>query len=116
MGQFIFQGSNENGTSRYAHWVLPSAVYVEKDGTFVNCQNRIQRIGKVFEPLKGSRPDWEILLDIACRLNLGWNWKTPQEIFETLSREVPAFAGLTYEKIGWQGAPLPLSQDRPVGT
>ena len=104
--QFIFQGSNENGTSKHAHWVLPSAVYIEKDGTFVNCQGRVQRIGKAFEPLKGSRPDWDILLDIARRMGLGWSWKTPQEIFEALSREIPAFEGLTYEKIGRQGAQL----------
>ncbi|MDO8730681.1 MAG: 2Fe-2S iron-sulfur cluster-binding protein, partial [Candidatus Omnitrophota bacterium] len=104
LGQFIFIGSNENGTSRHAHWVLPSAVYLEKDGTFVNWQKRVQRIGKAFEPLKGSQPEWEILLDLARRLNISIPAKSQQEIFGQMAAAVPAFAGLTYEKLGWQGA------------
>ena len=103
--QFIFQGSNENATSRHAHWVLPSAVHAEKDGTFVNCQGRVQRIGKAFSPLKESRPDWDILLEIGRRLGLDWSWRTPEEIFSAMAAEIPAFAGMTYEKIGWQGMP-----------
>ncbi len=102
--QFVFVGSNENGTSRYAHWVLPSAVYLEKDGTFVNFQNRVQRIGKAFDPIKGSRPEWEILLDLAQRLKVPVATKSQQELFTQMASAVPAFAGLTYEKIGLQGA------------
>ncbi len=105
--QFIFVGSNENGTSRYAHWVLPSAVYIEKDGTFINWQGRVQRIGKAFEPLQGSRSEWEILLDLARRLNVPIAAKSPQEIFAQLAKEIPAFAGMTYEKIGLQGVQIP---------
>ena len=33
---FIFSGTNDNSTVPWAHWVLPSAAYVEKDGTFVS--------------------------------------------------------------------------------
>ena len=102
--QFIFVGSNENGASRHAHWVLPAAVYLEKDGTFINGQKRVQRIGKAFEPLKGSRPEWQLLLDLARRLNLPIAAKSPQEIFAQMAEEIPAFAGMTYETIGMQGA------------
>src|SRR5207302_439219 len=51
---FVFSGTNENATVRLAHWVLPSAAYVDKDGTFVNCHGRVQRIGRAFPPLKDS--------------------------------------------------------------
>ncbi|MBI3318143.1 MAG: (2Fe-2S)-binding protein [Candidatus Omnitrophica bacterium] len=103
--QFIFQGPNENGTSRHAHWVLPSAVYLEKDGTFVNCQGRVQRIGRVFDPLKESREDWRILLELAQLLKLPLAHHSPEEIFSGMSKEIPAFAGMTYEKLGRQGLP-----------
>ena len=66
--EFIFQGPNENGTSRYAHWVLPSAVHFEKEGTFTNIQGRAQSFTKVFEPMKDSRPDGQILEELADRL------------------------------------------------
>ena len=106
---FVFQGSNENGTSKYAHWVLPSAVAAEKDGTFVNCHGRIQRIFKAFEPLTDSRPDWQILLDLAARLDVVLPEQSPEQLFAALGDSIPAFAGMTYEKLGMQGAPLESS-------
>ncbi len=103
---FVFIGSNENGSSRYAHWALPAAVHAEKDGTFVNCHGRVQRIVKAFEPLTDSRPEWRILLEMFRRLEIPAPWKGPEEIFAALWETIPAFAGLTFEKIGLQGAQL----------
>ena len=65
---FLFCGPNENASSRAAHWVLPSAVHVEKEGTFVNCDGKAQRFSRVFEPLKDSRPESRILLDLEQAL------------------------------------------------
>ena len=101
---FVFQGSNENGTSRYAHWVLPSAVYAEKDGTFVNCHGRVQRIVKAFEPIQNSRSDWQILFELFQRLEIPVPWKGPEEVFASMGETVPAFAGLTYEQLGLHGS------------
>jgi NADH-quinone oxidoreductase subunit G len=103
---FVFSGTNENSTASLAHWVLPTAAYVEKDGTFVNCQGRVQRVGRAFPPLPDSREDWRILLDLAERLNRPLAWRNVQEIFSALAEAAPPFAGLTYEKLGLHGAPL----------
>ncbi len=103
---FIFQGSNVNGTARYAHWVLPSAVYAEKEGTFVNVHGRLQRIFQAFEPLPEARSDSEILLDLFDHLNLPVPGRTAEEIFHAVGEAVPIFSGLTYEKIGLQGTQL----------
>ena len=106
---FVFSGTNENPTVSRSHWVLPTAAYVEKDGTFVNCHGRIQRIGRAFPPLPDSREDWGILLEIARQLNHPLAWRNPQEILLGLAKALAPFAGLTYEKIGSQGAALDLS-------
>jgi NADH-quinone oxidoreductase subunit G len=103
---FVFSGTNENATARRAHWVLPTAAYLERDGTFVNAHGRVQRIGRVFAPPSDSREDWSVLLEIAGRLNLGFTWRNPQEVFQALAASVAPFAGLTYERIGLQGASL----------
>ncbi len=103
VGLFVFSGTNENATVPLAHWVLPSAAYVEKDGTFVNCHGRVQRIGKAFPPLEDSREDWRILLDLAGLLGLTFDWSEPREIFLGLAEAEPPFAGLSYEAIGDQG-------------
>ena len=103
VGLFVFSGANENPTVSLAHWVLPSAAYVEKDGTFVNCRGRVQRIGRAFPPLQDSREDWHILLELAGKLGLPLDWREPREIFLGLAEAAPPFAGLSYETIGDQG-------------
>jgi NADH-quinone oxidoreductase subunit G len=100
---FVFSGTNENATVPFAHWVLPTAAYVEKDGTFVNCHGRIQRIGCAFPPYKNSREDWRILLDLAGKLGRPIAWRSPEQIFDGLAQAVEAFEGLSYETIGGQG-------------
>jgi len=107
---FVFSGTNENANVSWFHWVLPTAAYLEKDGTFVNCHGRIQRIGRAIPPVPNSREDWSILLEIARQLNLPMAWRNPQEIFLGLAERLPPFAGLSYEKIGSQGAALALTK------
>jgi NADH-quinone oxidoreductase subunit G len=105
---FVFSGTNENPTASWSHWVLPTAAYVEKDGTFVNCHGRIQRIGRAFPPLADSAEDWRFLLEIARWLDHPLPWRNPREIFLAMAETVAPLAGLSYETIGLQGAALTL--------
>jgi NADH-quinone oxidoreductase subunit G len=106
---FVFSGTNESPTAAGSHWVLPTAAYLEKDGTFVNRQGRIQRIGRAFPPLAGSREDWSVLIETARRANHPLSFRTPKEIFLGLSKAVAALADLSYETIGPTGAALDRS-------
>ena len=99
----VFIGSNHNLASESATYVLPSATYAEKNGTFTNFEGRAQKFNKAFEPLAGSRPEWMILTELANRLGNAGSYKSEDEIFARLVHEVPAFQGLTYEKIGQGG-------------
>jgi NADH-quinone oxidoreductase subunit G len=110
LGLFVFSGTNENPTASRSHWVLPTAAYVEKDGTFVNCHGRIQRIGRAFPPVRNCREDWSVLLELATQLNHPLAWQNPQEIFQRLTDVLPSFAGLSYEKIGSLGAEMLLTK------
>jgi len=110
---FIFSGTNDHPGTACAHWVLPTAAYVEKDGTFVNCHGRIQRIGRAFPAVSDSREDWRLLLDIARQLDQPLPWSHPREIFLGLAQAVPEFGGLNYETIGSQGAWLNTRAKQP---
>jgi NADH-quinone oxidoreductase subunit G len=107
---FVFSGTNDNPTASWAHWVLPTAAYVEKDGTFVNCHGRVQRVGRAFPPLADAREDWNVLLDLARHLDHQVTWKNPQQIFLGLASTEAPFAGLSYHGIGSQGAALSLPE------
>jgi NADH-quinone oxidoreductase subunit G len=84
----VFSGTNDNATVPLAHWVLPTAAYVEKDGSFVNCHGRVQRFGRAFPPFKDSREEWRILLDVAAKLDLPFDWRGLEQIFSAMAEAV----------------------------
>jgi formate dehydrogenase major subunit len=86
---------------RYADLVLPASPSLEKDGTFVNTERRIQRIYEAFEPLGDSMPDWKILQAIAQKLGGagGWDYKHPSEIMDEIASLTPLLAGVSYERL-----------------
>ena len=102
----VFQGSNRNATVGLAHVVLPSAVYAEKDGTFTNCQGRVQRIRPAFAPLGEAKTDTQILLALATRLNIPLALADSQAVFQDLAAREAPFNGLSYEALGDHGALL----------
>lgn len=103
---FVYQGSNINDTCSYAHLNLPSAVYAEKDGTFTNCQNRVQRISPAFMPLGEAKGDWEILSLLSEKLGPAFPYRKSQDVFKAVTETVAPFAEMTYEKIADQGSVL----------
>ncbi|MGC8506117.1 MAG: formate dehydrogenase subunit alpha [Thermoplasmata archaeon] len=99
-------------TAKFADVVLPSSASLEKEGTFVNTERRIQRIYRVFDPMEGSRPDWQIIQDIANRLGAGWNYSHPSEIMEEASSLTPMFSGVRYDRLeGFRSLQWPVFPD-----
>ena len=99
----IYEGPNENSTSKSADFVLPSAVYAEKDGTFTNFEGRVQRIRKAIEPIANSRATWQLLLELGVHLGMTLTLERPEFIFQELAKENEAFRNLDYKKIGKSG-------------
>ena len=63
-------------TAHYADILLPAATWGEKDGTVTNSERRISRQRAVLAPLGESRPDWQIVRDIALELEPIFRKKT----------------------------------------
>ena len=55
-------------TGKKADVVLPAASFAEQNGTFTNQEGRVQPVRKAIEPIHGTRPDWEILSQLAVEL------------------------------------------------
>ncbi len=107
----VFSGTNESATADLAHWVLPTAAYVEKDGTFVNHHGRLQRVGPAFPPFGDSREDWRVLMDLARMLDLPLEWRGPREVFRALAEAEAPFGDLTYDKIGSDGVAIAPAEE-----
>jgi len=99
-------------TAEFADVVLPSAVSLEKDGTFVNTEKRIQRLYRAMEPLGECRPDWEIIQDVARRMGHDWGYRHPSEVMDEVASCTPMFAGVSYERLeGFKSLVWPVAAD-----
>ena len=113
---------NESGA--YADVFLPAASWAEKEGTFTNTDRRVQRVRKALEPRGQARADWEIICDLAGRIEkkLGrqqtsfWAFRSPAEVLEEMGRVVPEYAGVKYSRIEKQGLQTPVWDDNHPGT
>ena len=109
---FVVQDIFFSNTCRFADVVLPASPSLEKEGTFTSTERRIQRLYQVFEPLEGSRPDWQIVQDIANRLGAGWNYGHPSEVMEEIAALTPMFAGVSYARLeGYNTLQWPVAAD-----
>ncbi len=108
----IVQDINFSETCRYADLVLPAAASLEKEGTFVSTERRIQRIYKALEPIGEARPDWEIIQLIANRFGANWKYKHPSDVMDEVARLTPIFAGVNYERLeGYKSLQWPVAKD-----
>jgi len=124
--------SYKNNFCKIASVIFPQSTYAEINGTFVNFQNRIQRIRPAVATLErerligefslsrldkfgaandrwthgtrfNARPTWKILKSIAKVMGNDFLFENSEEIFEELCSTIPAMKGLDYEKVGEQG-------------
>ena len=113
---------NESGA--FADVFLPAAAWAEKDGTFTNTDRRVQRVRKAFPPRGEARADWQIICDIAKRIEtrLGrsqsayWDYTHPAEILAEMGRNVPEYAGVSYTAIEKSGLQTPVPTEGHPGT
>ncbi len=109
---FVVQDIFFGETCRYADVVLPASPSLEKEGTFTSTERRIQRLYKVLDPLGDSRPDWQIIQDLANRLGANWKYAHPSEIYAEIASLTPLMAGVTYERLeGYKSLQWPVAAD-----
>ena len=110
-------------TAQLADVFLPATSFAEKEGTFTNSERRVQRVRRAIAPVGGSRPDWDIVCDLARRTceRLGMPWQGqfaydhPSQIFDEMARLTPILSGISYRRLDAEGGiqwPCP-SPDHP---
>ncbi|MBA7615143.1 Periplasmic nitrate reductase [subsurface metagenome] len=123
MGKDSFVGSSvfvvvaeafETETTKRANIVLPAATFAESDGTFTNCERRVQRLRQATSPL-GDRTYGEIASLLSKVMGYHMSYSSPQEIFEEIRKLSPILAGITYQEIEKQGIQWPYKFDLPGG-
>ncbi len=112
---------NESGA--FADVFLPATPFAEKEGTFSNTDRRVQRVREAQPPRGQARPDWQIICDLALRIEarLGratakWDYSNPEEILREMASVNLDYAGITYDRIDKVGLIYPVPDMNHPGT
>jgi predicted molibdopterin-dependent oxidoreductase YjgC len=85
---------------KVADVVFPVAGFAEVEATTTNFEGRVQRLRQAVEPTVLSKPDWQILSDLARELGAsGFEYAGSSEIMAELARSVPFYKGATHEAL-----------------
>jgi len=105
-----------NETARFAHVFLPGTSFLEKDGTFINAERRINRVRPVMEPKQGKE-EWRITQDLAQAMGYPMNYSSAAEIMDEIAALTPSFANVSFGFLDDVGSvQWPCNDDAPLGT
>ena len=88
----------------YPDVVLPGATFAESEGTYTNCERRIQRLHRAVRP-PGGKSNWEIMVALSNSLDYSMKYRTVSGIEREIARLVPVLKtgkGGGYPKEGTQ--------------
>jgi formate dehydrogenase alpha subunit len=83
-----------NGTGTHAHVVFPSATFAEKSGTLTNLEGRLQKVVKAIDCVGESRPDWQIVSQVAERLGNPLPFTSERQITRGIIKKISLYSGM----------------------
>jgi len=90
-------------TAYLADVILPASSFAEKTGSFTNTDRFVQLGRQALKPPGKARQDLEIIIDLANRLGLPWNYgegvPAVAAVFDEMRRTMPSIAGITWERL-----------------
>jgi predicted molibdopterin-dependent oxidoreductase YjgC len=87
-------------TAELADVVLPGACYAEKAGTFTNTDRTVLPVRKAVEPPGDSRPDWQILCDVAKGLGAkNFIYDDANAVTGEIAKVTPSYGGISPERL-----------------
>jgi formate dehydrogenase major subunit len=105
-----------NETAKFAHVFLPGTSFLEKDGTFINAERRINRVRPVMQPRQG-KDEWRITQDLANAMGYPMQYDSAAEIMDEIAELTPTFAGVSFRFLDEVGSvQWPCNEKAPMGT
>jgi formate dehydrogenase major subunit len=86
-------------TGYLADVILPASAFPEKTGTFTNTDRSVQLGRQALDPPGEARQDLLIIVEMAKRLGLDWNYAHPREVFAEMRQTMASIAGVTWERL-----------------
>jgi formate dehydrogenase major subunit len=105
-----------NETAKFAHVFLPGTSFLEKDGTFINAERRINRVRPVMKPRQG-KAEWRITQDLARAMGYPMDYASEAEIMDEIAALTPTFKNVSFDFLDRVGSvQWPCNEAAPMGT
>jgi len=109
----VVQDSLETEAMAYASVVLPMEAPAEQDGTYTNCEGRVQRLRKVIEAPGDAKEAWRTYQELSLRLHPQAPLFNPSEVLGEISAQVPGYPGPNHEGLLGEGVVVPELGSNP---
>ncbi|MBA7628833.1 putative formate dehydrogenase [subsurface metagenome] len=103
-------------TAELADVILPGVTIAEKDGTITNTERRVQLIRKAIGPVGDSKPEWQIICELAQKMGYNMSYSNPAEIMEEIASLTPIYGGMYYNRLEKAGLQWPCLDINHPGT
>lgn len=103
-------------TAQLADVILPATVWAEKEGTFTSTERRVQWSSRAISPPEEAKADLDIVCQVANRLGLKFNYPDAASVLSEINRLVPAYGGITKERLNIGGLIWPCPDQNHPGT
>ncbi len=105
-----------NETAKFAHVFLPGTSFLEKDGTFINAERRINRVRPVMEPQQG-KDEWRITQELSIAMGYPMHYDNAAEIMDEIAELTPTFRNVSFRFLDDVGSvQWPCNDEAPMGT
>ncbi len=105
-----------NETARFAHVFLPGTSFLEKDGTFINAERRINRVRPAIKPQQGLE-EWRITAALSEAMGYKMPYESASQIMDEIARLTPTFSGVSFKILDEKGSvQWPCNEAAPDGT
>jgi formate dehydrogenase major subunit len=91
-------------TANFADVILPASALPEKTGTVTNTNRQVQAVRKAVQAPGEAREDWEILVDLARRIGLDWDYDDPREVFDEMKMSMRSLHHITWKRLSKESA------------
>jgi len=96
----VVQDSFLSEKASKADVILPAATFLEREGTLVNTEGRIQKLNKVINPLGEAKPDWWIISQIAQGMgSKEFGYKKAASVMKEIQQAISALAKASYARL-----------------
>ena len=85
----VYFGHHGDEGALKADIILPTPLYTEKYGTFVNIEGRPQEAKKCHNPIGQAKEEWAILKELSNQLSLPFEIESFEDLRENLSKNYP---------------------------